>query len=226
MRRAEGALGVLPPGPAAEDGEDSGRIGPNAILQVGEALRALHGDAVTAEIHVAAGLAAALREPPSTMVDQRLVRALFAALYARLPAEHAEAVLRDAGSRTAAYLLAHRIPGPAQRLLRAVPAMLSSRLLLRAMAANAWTFAGSGSFRFRAGRRPRLEILDNPIPTPGCLWHAAVFEGLFEALVRQQTQVRAVACRADGSPSCRFEIRRPDAPGGRRQPAQSSASPS
>jgi divinyl protochlorophyllide a 8-vinyl-reductase len=75
----------------------------------------------------------------------------------------ARAVLREAGQRTAEYLLANRIPRPAQWLLRVLPASIGMRLLSRAMAQHAWTFAGSGHFRVRFGRPPEFTIDDCPL---------------------------------------------------------------
>lgn len=182
------------------------RVGPNAIIQLGEALCDRYGREVAGEVYGAAGMCALLDQPPQEMVDEQLVAALFRALRQRLPADEAAAVAADAGERTAQYLLANRIPRPARALLKALPAPLSARLLLRAMAANAWTFAGSGSFRARAGSPHRVEIAANPIAMPGCVWHVAVFQTLFRALVAPRAGVRETACCLQGVPACRFEI--------------------
>jgi divinyl protochlorophyllide a 8-vinyl-reductase len=55
------------------------------------------------------------------------------------PAMAAE-VARDAGLRTADYLLANRIPKPVQVLLKHLPAPLAARVLLSAIRRHAWTF--------------------------------------------------------------------------------------
>ena len=182
------------------------QVGPNAVIQLGHALRARHGEALAARIYEAAGLSAWLCEPPQDMVDEHAVDRLFRALRGSLPAAEAAAVAAEAGERTAQYLLANRIPRAARAISRLLPTALSARLLLRAIAANAWTFAGSGRFRARPGSPHRIEIASNPIATPGCVWHVAVFETLFRALVAPQTRVRHLACCLDGAAACGFEI--------------------
>jgi divinyl protochlorophyllide a 8-vinyl-reductase len=110
------------------------------------------------------------------------------------------------------YILAHRIPRPAQRLIRALPAPLGARLLVNAITKHAWTFVGSGIFRVLGHRPPTFEIIDNPLvaedhaSTPQCHWHAAVFERLFSSLVWPDVTVEEVSCRATGDPSCIFVL--------------------
>lgn len=184
----------------------TGRVGPNAIIQLGHALRVQRGEERAQEVFAAAGIPEQLHVPPADMVDERSVRALFDALHARLSPAEASAAAADAGARTADYLLANRIPRPVGRVLARLPAWASARLLLRAITANAWTFAGSGVFTARAGSPHVVEIADNPIAIPGCVWHVAVFEGLFRALVSARTEVRHARCCLEGAPACRFEI--------------------
>lgn len=200
---------AFPRSPAASigtHGSASGKVGPNAILQLGHALREHQGERIARDVYTAAGLPDLLEAPPSEMVDERLVSALFRALDERLPRKEARAVAARAGARTAAYLLANRIPAPARAALAILPGPVSARLLLRAMARNAWTFAGSGEFRWRAGSPHVIEISRNPLAAPGCAWHVAVFEGLFRALVAPEARVRHTACCLDGDDACRFSI--------------------
>jgi divinyl protochlorophyllide a 8-vinyl-reductase len=140
------------------------------------------------------------------MVDERIPRRLFAALTTMWPRAEASAVLHDAGRRTADYLLANRIPGPAQRVLRLLPAPLASRALLAAIGKNAWTFAGSGACTTSHPGKAVIEIKDNPLAVPDCPWHAGVFEGLFSALVHARPVVAHPRCCAAGDTVCRFEI--------------------
>jgi len=205
---------VLPRGlatPLVRERPPAARVGPNAVIQLGHALRERYGDDVAREVYAAAGEAGLLDAPPEAMVDERLVARLFAALHQRLPGPAASATAARAGTRTADYLLANRIPGPVRTLLRALPAPLSARLLLRAVAANAWTFAGSGGFRVRAGAPHVIEIDANPVATPGCAWHVAVFEGLFHTLVSERARVRHPRCCHAGARTCRFEVDVPSA---------------
>jgi divinyl protochlorophyllide a 8-vinyl-reductase len=183
--------------------EAAHRIGPNAILQVAEALRALQGEASARRVFGAAGLSGLLDRPPARMTDERLVAALHRTLHALLPEADAAEVAAEAGRRTADYLLARRIPWPAQWLLRALPAPLAARLLLAAIARNAWTFAGSGHVFVAPGV---IEIEDNPVATGPCHYHLAVFTRLFRTLVHPRAEVHETLCCARGAAACRFAI--------------------
>lgn len=157
---------------------------------------------------------AGLAGPPdgTAMIPQgeavRLHRALRAAEPVAWPA-----LLAEAGARTADYILANRIPAPARGLLRLLPAGPAARLLSRAIARHAWTFAGTG--RFRAVDSWTFEIAGNPFvggetsAHPVCVWHAAVFEGLYSSLVSGRCRCREVRCGAqDGAGGvCRFAVR-------------------
>lgn len=201
----------------------TGRIGPNAILQLLPVLEARGGDALSRAVLADAGLD---RAPAAdAMVDERVVAAVHHAVRARLAGD-ARAVAVEAGRRTADYILAHRIPRLAQAVIRILPRAVAARILARAIAAHAWTFAGTGRFRI-AGTRPlAFEIADNPLirgetaAAPLCDWHAAVLERLFGALVDPDARVVETACAAAGAPACRFELR--TAPGRRKRPARAA----
>jgi divinyl protochlorophyllide a 8-vinyl-reductase len=190
----------------------AGRIGPNAITRVAEVLPARVGSSATRELFERAGLLRHLQQPPQQMVEEAEVRQLHHALRQTLGAAQARDVAAAAGRATADYLLAHRIPRPLQRVLRQLPAGLSARLLLAAIARNAWTFVGSGVFTARVGRPVVLTIRHNPLcqdlqaDTPACDFYAATFERLFQVLVHRRSRVREVACEACGDAECRFEI--------------------
>jgi divinyl protochlorophyllide a 8-vinyl-reductase len=207
-----------------------GRIGPNAVTRLGEALDELAGAAATDAVFGAAGLLRYRQAPPSTMVDEAVVTALHAALRNSLAPADAATVARRAGALTGDYLLANRIPAPVRALLRALPAAWAARLLVRAMAQHAWTFAGSGAFSavvcsgrsgpvviarpvVGSGRpRMRLAVSSCPLcrgssaPAPICDYFAATFERLFTALVSSSATVRETDCQATGSSACRFEV--------------------
>jgi len=193
------------------------RIGPNAIIQVTRVLERVVGSMPAAELMTDAGLGGYLLAPPQHMVDEREVIALHAAVRRRLGPAGAGEVLRQAGTATGDYLLAHRIPRPAQLLLRALPAQIAARVLVATIARHAWTFAGSGRFAAQPGRPLVITIVDNPIcrgissPAPVCDYFAATFERLFQQLVHPRAAVIETQCAAAGAPSCRFEIdwRRP-----------------
>jgi divinyl protochlorophyllide a 8-vinyl-reductase len=207
-----------------------GRIGPNAVTRLAEALDVLYGPPVADAVFGSAGLLDYRQAPPSAMVDEAVVTALHAALRRTLPPQEASAVARRAGMLTGDYLLANRIPGPVRALLRMLPASWSARLLVRAMASHAWTFAGSGAFAAVAvsGRaaatsnsppgttpghlRMRFTVSNCPLcrgssaPAPVCDYFAATFERLFTALVSTSATVRETACQAAGASACRFEV--------------------
>ncbi len=194
-------------------GAVAGRIGPNAIIRVAEALERRVGRRLTAELFALAGIAAHLERPPTAMVDEADARRLHGLLRSELGEQLGTAVAREAGVATADYLLAHRIPKPVQALLRALPAPLACRVLLAAISRHAWTFAGSGRFEARAGRPALLTIRANPLcrgqrsDHPVCDYYAATFERLFRVLVHRDTRVTELTCEARGDDACRFELR-------------------
>lgn len=183
-------------------------IGPNAILQMLAPLDRHLGRAARDALLRNAGLA---QLPDGrAMIAQADAVALFRALAAAHP-EAAPRIAAEAGRGTAEYILAHRIPAPAQAVLRVLPRPLAVRLLARAIARHAWTFAGSGAFRIAARRPLCFEIAANPLGVMpgGCAWHAAVFGGLFRALADPAIEVREAACCALGAPACRFVLSQP-----------------
>ncbi len=182
------------------------RVGPNAIIQLGETLKHRLGERCALDVFERAGLPAMLSEPPTDMVSERVVKTVFDALFDTLDVEQATAIAREAGVRTADYIMANRIPAPARFVLKALPAALAAPVLLRAISRNAWTFAGSGAVTVHAGTPHVLEVTGNPITTPGCVWHVGVFERLFQSLVARHASVSHTQCGRDGGDICRFEI--------------------
>ncbi|MCF7983151.1 MAG: bacteriochlorophyll 4-vinyl reductase [Thiohalocapsa sp.] len=187
------------------------RIGPNAIIRVAEALGARNGPA--ASVFEAAGLSHYLTAPPEEMVDEREVIALQQSLRSTLGLDQAKAVSFDAGLRTGDYLLAHRIPKGAQRILKLLPPGPASGILLKAVAKHAWTFSGSGQFGFETGRPVRVTITGCPIcrgavaDTAVCDFYTGCFQRLFRVLVTARTEVAEVQCQAHGAHACVFEMR-------------------
>ncbi|MCC1482170.1 bacteriochlorophyll 4-vinyl reductase [Roseibaca sp. Y0-43] len=187
---------------------DGARIGPNAILQHVPVLDATIGERLRGALLYRAGVA----EPPADagMWPEAEVARLHHAVRLFLP-DRAPAIQRAAGLAVGDYILAHRIPKLAQRLIRALPAQLGARLLTMAIAKHSWTFAGSGQFRVLGYGPLRVEIRDNPLAqhaadAPICHWHAAVFERLYSALVWPDVRVVEEACAATGAPACLFRI--------------------
>ena len=191
---------------------DGGRIGPNAVIRLAEALDALESRAVTVRLFNAAGFGAHAVTPPDTMVLEGEVAALHRQLRSELGPKRAESVSWIAGARTADYLLANRIPGPVQRLLKLLPRRLAAFILLKAIGAHAWTFAGTGRFGWSL-RRPITLHFENCAlcrgehqAAPCCGYYAATFERLFRELIDADTTVTETECIATGGRACRFEV--------------------
>jgi divinyl protochlorophyllide a 8-vinyl-reductase len=146
------------------------------------------------------------------MVDEHDVTALQRAAFLHLGPERAARISTDAGRRTGDYLLANRIPRPAQAVLRKLPRRMAARLLLAAMARHAWTFAGSGRFSYETSPRLLLRVDDSPLcrslrtDAPACHYFAATFERLFVAIISPSTRVVEIECRAAGGALCVFDV--------------------
>lgn len=190
------------------------RIGPNAIIQVASVLRDRFS-LPFAESVLRGATPYTLDTMPTGMVDEREAQAVVHALVERVGAGAATPVLREAGHRTAAYLMAHRIPVLAQWLMRALPQRLGLRLLLQAMSANAWTFAGSGQFAVvHSAAGTELVFHDCAMcrnmrqPQPMCDFYAGTFERLIGTLISATIRVDEVECMAQGDAVCRFRLAR------------------
>jgi divinyl protochlorophyllide a 8-vinyl-reductase len=152
------------------------------------------------------------RDLPREMVPEAEVTALYETLRERLEREAARSITRDAGLRTAKYVLTHRIPSVAQGLLPALPRPLGLRGLMLAIRANAWTFAGSAQIRMRFSAPASISLAGCPIcrnarvKQPACEYYAATFEHLFRTLVDPGYRVEEVACQAEGARACVFQI--------------------
>jgi len=188
------------------------RIGPNSIIRMAEALREQQGEAITTAIFAAAGLEAYLTTPPDSMVLESEVIRLHQAVRATIGLDAAARASRDAGRRTGEYLLAHRIPKPAQIALKLMPPALAARALVKAISQHAWTFAGSGQFSAEFGHPLRLTIANCPTARdahadrPLCDFYAGTFQRIFSELVSPKILAREVACAAMGAPACVFEL--------------------
>lgn len=188
------------------------RIGPNAIIRTREALLEHVGAEPCARIFGGAGLEPYLAAEPTTMVPEAEVVALHRALRRELEPATADAVVRDAGARTARYLLTHRIPKPAQMILRALPARLAARLLLTLIARHAWTFAGSARLTVVPGRPARVHFDGSPFArvaaasSPVCGFYVGTFEVLFRDLVHPATRGRETTCAAVGDDRCTLSL--------------------
>jgi divinyl protochlorophyllide a 8-vinyl-reductase len=183
------------------------RIGPNAVTRLAEAAGDQLGTAACDRLFREAGLAHHRADPPQHMVAEGDVVALHRALVRLHPAT-AGRVAADAGTRTARYLLAHRIPRPVQAILRMLPPSLAARVLLAAIGKHAWTFAGSGRFTACVHRGVRVQVEGGPFSSheaaePMLAFYRAVFAHLFTTLVSPRTQV--AKAQVDGM-ICQLEM--------------------
>ncbi len=190
------------------------RIGPNAIIQVAHVLRDRLGrERAEPWLHDATGYT--FDSLPVDMIDEREALALVHGLVDHVGPRLTSDLLRHAGHRTGDYLLAHRIPRVAQWAMRAAPRHTGLTLLLRAMRAHAWTFAGSGTFVVLPGETRRVPDLvfescamcrDLHEQQPMCDFYAGTFEKLIRALVARYASVQEVECMAQGHARCRFVL--------------------
>jgi divinyl protochlorophyllide a 8-vinyl-reductase len=202
--------------------DDVARIGPNAILRLVEALDERFGRTKTEAVFRSAGQQEHLAALPDAMVDERAITALYTSLPAQLGGAEAAEVSAHAGLLTGEYLLAHRIPAAAQRVMKLMPAALAARTLLVAVDMHSWTFAGSGTFERQhvehagGGGRSRvywrLSIANCPIcrgaksAEPVCAYYAATFERIFREVVATSARVAETECQANGATACVFEV--------------------
>lgn len=170
----------------AEAHHAAGLVGPNAVIQLAAAM-AKKPDIARA-VFARAGLTRLLDSPPDAMIDQSIPARLFDALYAELEPFQATLIAQRAGQLTGNYILAHRIPRFAQYVLRVLPRKLALRLLLKAIAKNAWTFAGTGEVSVQP-LAPQIVLAGNPMPMPNATWHVGVFHALFSALVDRDIRI-------------------------------------
>jgi divinyl protochlorophyllide a 8-vinyl-reductase len=188
------------------------RIGPNTIIQLAHVLRDRHGEALASSV-LFESTGYALTALPGAMVDEREAQRLVHAVMHTLGERPGTRVLHEAGRRTADYLMANRIPRPAQWVMKALPKRAGLAVLLKAMQANAWTFAGSGTFGVvttRTGAELTFHACamcrDMSTEGPVCDFYAGTFEHLIRTLVAPRAEVREVECQAQGGHCCRFEV--------------------
>jgi len=184
-----------------------GVIGPNAVLQLLPVIERIGGEERVSQMLARAGI---FQMPSDEMIPEAYAARLHQLLRSEEP-EMAPRLAAEAGRKTANYILANRIPKPAQTIMRALPPELAARGLSIAISKNAWTFAGSGTFRKISPWA--FEIKDNPVirgevsDVPLCTWHAAVFGRLYRALVHPRCVCTETHCGAQpGHDACLFEI--------------------
>jgi divinyl protochlorophyllide a 8-vinyl-reductase len=188
------------------------RIGPNTIIQLAHVLRERYGEYLASTL-LFESTGYAMTALPGAMVDEREAQAFVQRVMQQLGERPGAQVLHEAGRRTADYLMANRIPQAAQWVMKALPTRAGLSLLLKAMQANAWTFAGSGAFSVRTHANGAdltfhacAMCRDMHSEGPVCDFYAGTFEHLIRTLVAPRAQVVEVECQAQGAHCCRFEV--------------------
>lgn len=187
------------------------RIGPNAIIQTAAALQDRVGW-IRAEWTLRRATGRALTDMPEAMVEEDEVNRLMRAVREDLGPALAADVLRDAGERTAEYLIAHRIPSAARRLMRILPHRVALRALLAGIMRHTWTFAGAATVEVEHGEPARLRLRHCPIcrgarsAAPSCDFYAATIQRLVRRLISPAARVEESACEAMGAAACELVI--------------------
>lgn len=183
------------------------RMGPNAIIQTVLALHDRFGEPQARTLLVQSGQSQWAAHLPEEMIDEAAFHTLVQALVAQVGAEQTAQILHDAGQRTADYLLAHRIPRFFQRLVRMLPRRVGLWLLLQAITQHAWTFVGSGQFRFRVSQQPTLQLrITYPSVPVVASFYGGTFTRLIHALIDQRAMVSASTSQDTGSIDCLYTL--------------------
>ncbi len=215
------------PAAAPDAAPTPARIGPNSVLQSLRALEELEPRAVYTRVLARAAFPQPPDQWPHGLIPEAWFTQLLRALRDTVPPARSEEILRRAGAYTAAYVARHRIPAPIRAALGALPAALALPLFLRAVRRHAWTFAGSGAFRFSS--KPTVTLILESCPTcrpdahppvPGGAYYEAAFAGLLR-LAAGPLLVRETSCISSGAPHCCFQLERTTTPP--REPACASS---
>lgn len=192
--------------------DTAGKIGPNAVIQTVNALIELHGAAAAREVLERIGRPGLIDYRPGSLIDEREFETLHRDLVGALGLGESGRVMARAGALTAQYVIANRIPRPAQRALRLLPRAIGLRLLLGAIGQHTWTFAGSGKFSYTLGQT-RLLAIEHCLTArgitsdaPACAFYQAAFQGFLTTLIDSRLRVREVHCASCGAPRCEFKI--------------------
>jgi divinyl protochlorophyllide a 8-vinyl-reductase len=182
-------------------------MGPNAIIQTVYALRAHYGAAAADTLLTQHEHAHLVQELPSEMIDEADFHRLVQMLVVQTGSSEAGVILREAGQRTAHYLLQHRIPWLFQRLVRILPRRVGLWLLLWAISKHAWTFVGSGQFRFVVNHEPSIYLaISYPSVETVAHFYGGTFSVLVQTLIDQQTDVQINTTRQDQRIDCIYTL--------------------
>lgn len=177
-------------------GPEPARIGPNAILQSVEVMREALGERRTQAILDDAQID--VMPTGDGMIPEIEAIRLHRWLTLHEPSG-GFTIAHESGLRTADYIIAHRIPKSASKLLQHLPAHVAAPILMAAIRRHAWTFVGAGRFETQGGWKFSIDrkFADDPVLPSDTLyhWYAAVFTRLYERLVSPRSR-----CRDMGAP--------------------------
>jgi divinyl protochlorophyllide a 8-vinyl-reductase len=168
-------------------------IGPNAIIQVADAIRREFGPDQLLRIMHAARLGHFVAEPPQHMVSEGDVVRLHRAVAASLPVEAGRALMWQAGENTARYLLANRIPRLAQTVLQVLAGRSCSPAADECHQQARLDLRRQQHVQLQHGRtgadlaRWFAAVCSSSVPDSGRGLFQATFETLFRELVSPRT---------------------------------------
>ncbi|UAB77598.1 bacteriochlorophyll 4-vinyl reductase [Erythrobacter sp. SCSIO 43205] len=198
----------LPPLSSNED-EALAQIGPHALIHAVEVMRELLDQDAVAAVFSNAQIDAV--PTGDAMVSEVDALRLHRWLAAREPFACFE-IAGEAAKRTGDYIIAHRIPKLAARVLKILPARLAAPLLMRAISRHAWTFVGAGRFTFTGGWRFRIDRRaagDATLPAQSLFhWYAGVFERLYQRLIAPDCHCEVRGCDEAELEMCDYLITR------------------
>ena len=180
------------------------RIGPNSIIQTVAALEAAYGKTKTEALLRKIGQGYLIGNLPKEMVEEAKFHSLAFALQKEIG--DTAAILKDAGERTARYLLKVRIPGIFQQVVKLLPPRPAFRLFLFAISKNAWTFAGSGEFSYTMNRPPEITVKVT-FPTHPVVgnFYLGTFTALLQELVNPATKITPDIRKENGHIRCHYQ---------------------
>jgi divinyl protochlorophyllide a 8-vinyl-reductase len=188
--------------------ENSARIGPNSIIQTYNALSIRFGEEHARLIFKNAGHDRYLNNMPTAMVNEAEFHALVRAIWEEVGEHDTSEILKDAGQRTAAYLLKHRIPGLFQSLVKLLPKRMGMKLLFFAISKNAWTFAGSGTFSFKIRDLIQIHVkVSFPSKPVVAYFYGGTFYGLLHTLIDPNVDVAISKCLKKDEIDCFYNVK-------------------
>lgn len=192
----------------AAPAETLAKMGPNGIIQTFNAIKARFGEHAAAQALIKADLKKYLAELPHEMVDEREFHRLARCVCETFDENSRNAILLNAGERTAEYLLQARIPKVFQALLKRLPTRWAAKLLLWSIAQHAWTFAGSGKFSHQVDTEIEASMLvREPARNEVALFYGGALQTLFQRLFKDKIEFNIQVFPSDDGLLCRYSAR-------------------